>query len=181
MTSPLLFDWRARRGEAWSLQWTDIDFTNRTVRVTPEKRSKPRMFKISSKLIAMLFMIQKKTSRVFGSYPMRGFARSYQRQRKRIAKKLGNPRIQQITFHTFRHWKATMEYHKTKDILYVKQLLGHRNIKNTLLYTQLVKFRVEDDEFICKVAKTPSEVQELRARISRASLYSIPTLLESIE
>lgn len=54
-----------------------------------------------------------------------------------------------------------MEYHKTKDILYVKQLLGHRNIKNTLLYTQLVKFRVEDDEFVCKVAKTPTEVQEL--------------------
>ena len=54
-----------------------------------------------------------------------------------------------------------MEYHNTKDILYVKQILGHRNIKNTLLYTQLVKFREEDDDFICKVAKSPNEVQEL--------------------
>jgi hypothetical protein len=29
-----------------------------------------------------------------------------------------NPRIGLITFHTFRHWKATIEYHKTKDILH---------------------------------------------------------------
>ncbi len=40
------------------------------------------------------------------------------------------------------------------------KLLGHKNIKNTLIYTQLVKFE-EDDDFICKVAKTPEEIQEL--------------------
>jgi len=39
------------------------------------------------------------------------------------------------------------------------KLLGHKNIKNTLIYTQLVKFE-EDDDFICKVAKTPEEIQE---------------------
>ncbi len=54
-----------------------------------------------------------------------------------------------------------MEYHRTEDVLYVKQLLGHRNIKNTLLYTQLVKFLEEDYDFVCKVAKSPNEVQEL--------------------
>ena len=53
-----------------------------------------------------------------------------------------------------------MEYYKTKDILHVMKVLGHRNIKNTLLYTQLVKFK-ENDEFICKVARTPGEIQEL--------------------
>jgi hypothetical protein len=40
------------------------------------------------------------------------------------------------------------------------QVLGHRQIKNTLLYTQLVKFE-EDDEFICKVARSPEEIQAL--------------------
>ncbi len=35
----------------------------------------------------------------------------------------------QITFHTFRHWKATMEHRKTRGILYVMQMLGHRNVK----------------------------------------------------
>jgi len=49
-----------------------------------------------------------------------------------------------------------MEYHKTKDILYVMKLLGHKSIKNTLVYTQLIDFP-EDDEFVCKVAKTVQE------------------------
>ena len=124
-----------RAGEAWNLKWTDIDFVNTTVRVTPEKRSNPRMFKVSTKLLAMLSMLPKRSELVFGYYEMRGFRRPYTRQRKRIAQKLGNPRLNQITFHTFRHWKATMEYHKTKDILHVMRLLGHKNIKNTLVYT----------------------------------------------
>jgi len=90
---------------------------------------------------------------------LRGFRRSFSRQRKRIAQKLGNPRIQQITFHTFRRWKATMEYHRTKDILYVMKSLGHKNIKNTLIYTQLVVFK--EDEYVCKVAKTVEEAKQL--------------------
>jgi hypothetical protein len=30
-----------------------------------------------------------------------------------------------------------MQYHKTKDILYVQRLLGHKNIQNTLIYIDL--------------------------------------------
>ena len=82
------------------------------------------------------------------------------RQRKRIASKLGNPRLLRISFHTFRHWKATMEYAKTKDILHVMQVLGHKNIKNTLRYTQLVDFK-DAEEFVVKVAKTKEEIVQL--------------------
>jgi integrase len=84
----------------------------------------------------------------------------FERYRKRAANKFGNPRILQVTFHTLRHWKATTEYHKTKDILHVMKILGHKNIKNTLLYTQLLEYENNDD-FICKVAKNPNEIQEL--------------------
>jgi hypothetical protein len=52
-----------------------------------------------------------------------------------------------------------MEYAKTKDILYVMQVLGHKNIKNTLRYTQLVNFK--EDEFICKTARTVQEAAQL--------------------
>jgi integrase len=117
------------------------------------------MFKISNKLLAILAIMQKKSQRVFGDYHIKGFAHSFTRQRKRTALKLGNPRIQQISFHTFRHWKATMEYHKTKDILHVMKLLGHKNIKNTLIYTQLVTF--ESDEYHCKTASNVKEAAEL--------------------
>jgi hypothetical protein len=52
-----------------------------------------------------------------------------------------------------------MEYHKTKDILHVMRLLGHKNIKNTLIYTQLVTF--EDDDYCCKAASNVKEASEL--------------------
>ncbi|MGB9693791.1 MAG: site-specific integrase, partial [Fervidobacterium sp.] len=70
-----------------------------------------------------------------------------------------NPRILSISFHTFRHWKATMEYHKTKDILHVMEVLGHKNINNTLVYTQLVDFG--DNEYTVRVAHTIEEDRQL--------------------
>jgi len=155
----LLKETGIRAGEAWSLKWTDLDAEKRTVRITPEKGSEPRIFRISTKLMTMLTTLPKKTQFIFGGYPIGGFRRGYEKQRARAANKLGNPRLLQITFHTFRHWKATMEYHRTKDILYVMKLLGHKNIKNTLIYTQLINF--EDDEYVCKVARTIEEAKQL--------------------
>ena len=87
------------------------------------------------------------------------FRRLYARQRRRIARKLQNPRLEQITFKTFRHFKATMEYHRTRDILHVMNVLGHKNIRNTLVYTHLVSF--ETDEYVCKVAKTIEDAKTL--------------------
>ncbi|MEM2419860.1 MAG: site-specific integrase, partial [Candidatus Bathyarchaeia archaeon] len=136
----LLKETGIRSGEAWQLKWTDLDLANNTVRVTPEKGSEPRILKISSKLTAMLNSLPKTSERIFGSSSLRSIRRCFQRQRERIAKKLENPRLLNITFHTIRHWKATMEYHKTKDILYVMKVLGHKRIQNTLIYTQLVNF-----------------------------------------
>ncbi len=76
-----------------------------------------------------------------------------------MAHKLQNERINKITFHTLRHWKATMEYAKTKDILHVMKLLGHRSVQNTLTYTQLVNF--EGDEFHSATAESVEEASHL--------------------
>jgi len=154
----LLKETGARSGEAWSLKWTDFNFENRTVSVTPEKGSNPRALGISSELVAMLKALPKTSQQLFpGS--LRHFGRSFRRQRKRIAHKLQNPRVNCITFHTLRHWKATMEYHQTKDILHVKQLLGHKSINSTLMYTQLVSFK--EDEFHSAVAVTVEDAKKL--------------------
>jgi len=83
--------------------------------------------------------------------------------RKRLAKKLNNPRLMQIHFHTLRHWKGTTLYHQTKDVVYVKQFLGHRVINNTMLYIQLEKalFDPSADQFTCKIARTEEEIKQL--------------------
>jgi integrase len=154
-------DTGARAGEIYRLQWTDIDFEGRTISIIAEKGSNPRIFRLSNKLFDMLSSRPKDTQNIFNRYlNLNNLRRTFERQRNRTAKKLGNSRLQKITFHTLRHWKGTMEYHNTKDILHVMQVLGHKNIKNTLLYTQLLQVE-KDDQFICKVAKTPKEIQEL--------------------
>lgn len=158
----LLKETGMRAGEAWGLRWVDIDFINKTVSITPTKRSNPRMLRISDRLLGMLKPLSNEEGEfIFGGRQLQNsFAAYYRQQRTDLAAKLVNPRLKRITFHTFRHWKATMEYHKTKDILHVMQLLGHKSIKNTLLYTHLVTFEGES-EFMCKAAETPKEVVEL--------------------
>jgi integrase len=155
----LLKETGMRLGEVVNLKWGDVDFEAGTVRVTPEKGSNPRVFRLSGNLLAMLRKIQS-NAEGFRIFPSKSCVEAYlYRKRKQIAAKLCNPRLLQISFHTFRHWKATMEYAKTKDILYVMKLLGHRNIHNTLVYTQLVDFK--SDEYVCKAVKTSSEASML--------------------
>ena len=154
-----------RPGEAWNLKWTDIDIERCAVTVTPEKNSSPRQLKISSRLIGMLNTLPHRYEYAFRNpntdprKSMNIFRRDVADYRNRIAEKLQNPRINAITFKTLRHFKATMEYHRTKDILHVMQLLGHKNIRNTLVYTHLVNF--EGDEYICKAAETVDEAKAL--------------------
>jgi integrase len=159
----LLKETAIRCGEANRLEWTDIDFQRRIVTLNkPEKKSKPRIFNASSKLIAMLNMLPKTKMKVFPSM-LAARRTSFDSSRKRLAKKLQNPRLLRISFHTFRHWKATLLYHQTKDIIYVKEFLGHRKIENTLLYIQLerVLFKETSDEFIVRVASKPEEITKL--------------------
>jgi integrase len=155
----------ARCGEIWMLNWADIDFESKVVNITPEKNSNPRVVHLSNKLIEMLQKLPKTYgNRVFSrpQMPVDHHSGTFQHQRKRIALKIGNPRIMKIHFHTFRYFRGTMLYHKTKDMYYVMQALGHKNIKNTLLYVQLEEalFQGEQD-FISKVARTEKEICSL--------------------
>ena len=91
---------------------------------------------------------------------MKNISDHIRKHRNLVASKLGNPKLKKITLKTFRHWKATKTYHETKDILYVKQLLGHKSIKNTLVYTHLLELDSEDI-FIVKVASNLDEFTAL--------------------
>lgn len=85
-------------------------------------------------------------------------------QRRRIAKKLANPEFKKVHFHSFRHWKATTEYHKNKDIIHVQEVLGHKNIKITrgYIYIERALYKnAKNDNFHTKVAKTQEEIIQL--------------------
>jgi len=141
------------------MKWTDLDLAQRFVRITPEKNSRARQLKLSPRLAEQLGTLPRTGVKVWGIGTLDHFGRLFQKQRKRIASKLSNPRVQSIHFHTLRHWKGSTEYHRTKDIVYVSRLLGHRNIQNTLRYISLDMG--DNDSFLCKVAKSIQEASSL--------------------
>ncbi len=155
----LLKETGADAGEAWKLRWIDINITSRTVAISPTKNHNARTLPISENLLSRLLRLPRENSLVFAGKNLDKFRWLYETARNKLAIKLDNPRIHEIMFKTFRHWKATHEYYRTKDILHVKYILGHKRIENTLIYTHLVYF--ESDEFVCKVAKTVEEATAL--------------------
>jgi integrase len=151
-----------RIGETEYLKWTDIDTERRTIHITAEKGSNSRILPISPKLMDMLNRLPRKNDKVF-QITKHGFRETFRRLRNQTAEKLSNPRIRQIHLHTFRHWKATMEYHKTKDIIHVKTMLGHKSIESTMIYINLEQalFLAQTDEWTSKVAQDATQACQL--------------------
>ena len=110
----------------------------------------------------MLNELPRETLKVFEGNTHQ-YQTAFDKIKRRTAKRLGNPRILKIHPHTLRHWKGTTEYHKTKDIIHVQQVLGHKDIKQTLVYINLENalYNYTSDEYTCKVAHNETEAIQL--------------------
>ena len=150
-----------RIGELWRCRWTDLDEENNTLKCVAEKHGNPRQIKISSRLVSMLLALPKTNEYIFGNTNLNSHRWRFDQQKNALAKKLQNPRLKQIKFHTLRHFKASQEYAKTRNILHVKELLGHRNINSTLVYTHLVPFDDDAEGYYHATAKNDKEAGEL--------------------
>lgn len=155
----------ARPMEIFQLKWTDVDAESSTVSITPEKGSRPRRPKINATTLASTLIQPRIGMYIFynekGNYEeqYRNFFRNFAECRTTIAKNLQNPRIRCISFKTLEHWKASTLYAKTKDVLLVKEMLGHRSISSTMKYTHLINF--DTDDYVCKAAKSVEEAKAL--------------------
>ena len=152
----------ARISETVKLKWIDLSTEQKTLNITPTKNSNPRLLPISDKLLNMINQLPHDKQTIFAPN-ISGLRTSFCAQRKTASQKLQNPRIQRISFHTFRHWKGTMEYHLTKDLRHVQKILGHKNINNTQIYenTAQALWLQTNDNFTCKVAKDAEEASQL--------------------
>ena len=99
----LLKETGMRPGEAWDLRWTDVDYATASITITPEKGSKPRRLKMSGRLAQMLQQLRHSWEHVFGDprfdplKSMQNFHRNFCQQRKQLAERLQNPRLNGIT------------------------------------------------------------------------------------
>ncbi len=150
--------------ELMNLKVKDIDLEQKTVYPRTAKHGAPRTLKMSSNLTKRLqtYIIKKDldpNNKLFKGTADK-YGKSFRQSRNRLTKKLGNPTLRTIRLYDFRHYFATMLYKKTKDILFVKQQMGHRKIETTLVYTQLLQFEQEEN-YTCKVAQNLEQATEL--------------------
>jgi integrase len=146
------------------LKVKDINLKNGVVNITSAKHCVGRTLRLKPRTLNMLTAYisknnLKQSDRVF-TKPVKHIAHSYRYLRNKLAEKLQIPEIAQIRLYDFRHYFATMLYHKTKDLLLVKSSLGHKDLRTTLRYTRL-RQTSEDDDYTVKSAKIVKEATEL--------------------
>jgi len=145
------------------LKVKDIDLQNGVVSITSAKHCVGRTLKLKSQTLVMLnaHVLRKKLGQndVLFSISSSVISNAYRRIRNKLALKLGDASLKSIRLYDFRHFKASMEYHRTKDLLYVKQLLGHKDLRTTLRYTQLLE--TEGEEYHSAVARSVEEAAKL--------------------
>jgi len=159
----IIRDTGLRPVEVSSLTLENVDLETGTISVFSAKNGSPRMLKLKPSTHAMLIEYVKKHSFNLKAkmFPRAGqISNTFGRLRTSVADKLHDPMIKKIRLYDFRHYYATMLYYKTRDILLVKESLGHRKIENTLIYTHLISLD-SNEEYICKTAKTIAEATSL--------------------
>jgi len=143
-----------------TLAWYDL--SRGLVNVETAKHGRGRTLELKPRTLAMLKEHVGKckvglNDRIFAT--AKTMRREFKNIKHRTAEKLQRPALLRISLYSFRHFFGTMLYHRTKDILYVQKKMGHRNLKNTLIYTHLVNFK--SDEYSVRVAETIQEACKL--------------------
>jgi integrase len=139
-----LKDTGARTAEASKIQWIDIDEESSTIRINHSVRgSLAGILKVAPKTIAMMNNLPK-NRRLRIHTNVQTIRNLFDKQRGRITRNPQNPRLRQTHLHTLRHWKATMEFHRTLNIKIVQQMLGHKKLETTDMYTQLIDYECEE-------------------------------------
>jgi integrase len=157
MIFSILRDTGLRPIELSRLSLKDIDLEKGIVYPQTAKGGSSRALKLKSSTLAMLkeYLVNHECK-----FPHTNrMTHMWIRCRNRIAKKLQEPELKKYRLYDLRHYFATMLYHKTRDILFVKQQLGHRRIEHTLIYTHLVNFK--DDEYHAMVGRSIQECCKL--------------------
>ena len=130
-----------RISELLNLKLNDIDFERKVITIKGAKGKKDRIVMLSEKLIPLLkqyynqyqpieFLFENPQGGKYSATSIRSF---YKRSLK-------NASIQKkVTIHTLRHSFATHLLEHGTDIRYIQELLGHKKLETTQIYTHITQ------------------------------------------
>jgi integrase len=151
--------------ELMNLKLRNIDLTKGAVYPETAKHGSARILKLRNSTLNMLnkYLANRHigiNDKLFTWWNSDKYGQLFREVRNKTARKMSDESIKGIRLYDLRHFFATMTYHRTKDILFVKQQMGHKKIETTLIYTQLLQFE-KDDNYTRKVAQNVEQATEL--------------------
>lgn len=137
-----------RISEVLALKFKDVDSKRMLVYVNDSKGNKDRIVMLPKKLLELLreyFKEYRPQTYLFEGGVNQKYSSSS--VAKVLKKAVSNAKInKQVTPHTLRHSFATHLLESGTDIRLIQKLLGHKNIKTTLIYTHVSKATLIDIE-----------------------------------
>ncbi|MDD5016441.1 MAG: site-specific integrase, partial [Atribacterota bacterium] len=137
-----------RRGELLNLEWRDIDFTRKKIKIRVkedwEPKTSERDIPINDRLVEVLIKHKKqsKGSLVFtDSKGEKIHKNELRKELIRITKKCGFPDVTKL--HSLRHTFASHLVMSGVDLPTVKKLMGHSDIETTMIYSHLADEHVD--------------------------------------
>jgi len=135
-----------RVSEIINLKINDLDLEELVIHIKQGKGNKDRITVVPDKLKGnLLHLVSNEKSSDFVFESARGgrlSARTAQKVFSNALKKAGIKK--QATFHSLRHSFATHLLENGVDVRYVQELLGHRNIQTTQIYTKVTNPKLKN-------------------------------------
>jgi integrase len=150
--------------ELMNLKVKDVDLTNGLVYPETAKHGSGRILKLKPSTLNMLNVYLAKNpmnpnEKLFGNWNSDLYGKYFRYYRNKLAEKVGDPSFKEIKLYSLRHLFASKLYHQTNNILLVKELLGHKKIETTLIYTKLLE--IKDGEYVSAIARNVEEARKL--------------------
>jgi integrase len=143
-----------------------LDLENGIVSIKSAKGGRSRQERIKPQTLALLKTYISKNDlslndTIFST--VKNMSKAFQRARDRLAKRYSDPEYLKIKLYDLRHFYGSMLYHQTKDILYVKEKMGHRSITSTMKYMHLINLE-ESDQFVVKIAESLEQFKDFLSK-----------------
>lgn len=126
-----------RRGELFGLKWRDIDFNHGLIHLLVTKSGKQRVIPMNDHVRNALLSIRKHDTSPYVFVRTDGDA--LKDVRRGFLSALTKVGIKDFRFHDLRHTFASQMAMSGVDLNTVRELLGHADLKTTLIYAHLSK------------------------------------------